>query len=106
MGTKIASQGDNQERGIEGSTTVNATGTAARFSVICDSSRHLYLYRQPEALAAELGLRNRKSGERIERVARQQVITLESTEEVLGLVAKEEVVYVLTATALISLFVD
>ena len=51
-------------------------------------------------------MRNRKSGERIERVARQQVITLESTEEVLGLVAKEEVVYVLTATALISLFVD
>ena len=83
-----------------------AAPASARFSVICDSSRHLYLYRQPEALAAELGLRNRKSGERIERVARQQVITLESTEEVLGLVAKEEVVYVLTATALISLFVD
>ena len=79
---------------------------SARFSVICDSSRHLYLYRQPEALAEELGLRNRKSGERVERVARQQVITLEPTEEVLGLVAKEEVIHVLTATSLNSLVVD
>ena len=83
-----------------------AAPASARFSVICDSSRHLYLYRQPEALAAELGLRNRKSGERVERVARQQVITLEPTEEVLGLVAEEEVIHVLSATALTSLVVD
>merc|ERR1712192_301029 len=40
-----------------------AAPASARFSVICDSSRHLYLYRQPEAHAAELGLRNRESGE-------------------------------------------
>jgi len=83
-----------------------AAPASARFSVICDSSRHLYLYRQPEALAAELGLRNRKSGERVERVARQQVITLEPTEEVLGLVAEEKVIYVLSPTALTSLVVD
>ena len=43
---------------------------------------------------------------RVERVARQQVITLEPTEEVLGLIAMEEVIHVLTATALTSLIVD
>merc|ERR1719341_1889242 len=37
--TKNASQGDNQERGIEGSTTVNATGTAAVNGKTSRSSR-------------------------------------------------------------------
>ena len=39
-------------------------------SVNSDSMRHLYLYRQPESLAAETELMNRRSGQRVEKVAR------------------------------------
>ena len=69
---------------------------SCRYSVISDSSRHLYLYRQPESLAAETELRNRKSGQRVEKVARQQVVTLDTSSDILGLVAREMVVQVLT----------
>ena len=70
------------------------------YSVICDNRKHIYLYRQPESLAAETELRNRKSGQRIEKVARQQVITLDSSDEIMGLVAMELSLYVLTKTCL------
>jgi len=83
-----------------------AAPASARYSVICDSSRHVYLYRQPEALAAEMGLRNRKSGEKVEKVAKQQVITLESSGEILGLVAGENSVFVLTGTTIWTLAVN
>jgi hypothetical protein len=83
-----------------------AAPASARYSVICDASRHLYLYRQPEALAAELGLRNRRSGEKVERVARQLVVTLEGGDQVLGLVAGEAAVSVLTMSGLTTVAVS
>ena len=41
------------------------------YCVISDSHRHLYLYRQPELLPVETELRNRRSGQRVDRVAKQ-----------------------------------
>ena len=82
-----------------------AAPPSAGYSVICDATRHLYIYRQPEALAQELGLRNRHSGQRVEKVARQQVVTLDSQEEVVGLVAAEASVFVLMASSLTILAV-
>jgi hypothetical protein len=69
---------------------------SCNYSVISDNMRHLYLYRQPESLAQETQLRNRKSGQRVEKVARQQVITLDTTSEIMGLVAMELMMFVLT----------
>lgn len=74
---------------VSGSPTWN-------YSVICDNSRHLYIYRQPQSLAAETELRNRKSGQRIEKVAKQQVVTLESSGDILGLVSMSASIVVLT----------
>ena len=69
---------------------------SCNYSVICDNIRHLYLYRQPESLAAETELRNRRSGQRVQKIAKQQVITLDSVSEILGLVATEANLFVLT----------
>ena len=74
---------------VSGSPTWN-------YSVICDNSRHLYIYRQPQSLAAETELRNRKSGQRIEKVAKQQVVTLENSGDILGLVSMSTSIVVLT----------
>ena len=57
------------------------------YSAICDNSRHVYIYRQPQALAEETELRNRRSGQRVAAVARQQVVTLDTTADILGLAA-------------------
>ena len=72
------------------------------YSVICDNSRHLYLYRQPRQLAAETELRNRKSGQRIEKVAVQQVVTLETLSDVIGCAALENSLLILTREKLFS----
>jgi len=69
---------------------------SCHYSVISDNTRHLYLYRQPESLAQETELRNRRSGQRIEKVAKQQVITLDTSSEIMGVVAMEIVLMVLT----------
>merc|ERR1712029_90381 len=74
---------------VSGSPTWN-------YSVICDNSRHLYIYRQPQSLAAETELRNRKSGQRIEKVAKQQVVPLYSNKEILGLAALTNSLVVIT----------
>ena len=47
-------------------------------------------------MPVETELRNRKSGQRVEKVAKQQVVTLDTTSEILGLVALDMVVVVLT----------
>lgn len=69
----------------------------ASFAAICDRSRHVYVYRQPAALAREFDLRNRKSGERVTEVAQQQVVTLDpAEEEVMGAAATRNVLVVAT----------
>ena len=66
------------------------------YSVISDNSRHLYIYRQPQSLAAETELRNRKSGQVVSKVAKQQVVTLDSNKEILGLAALTNSLVVIT----------
>ena len=72
------------------------------YSVISDNARHLYIYRQPQSLAAETELRNRRSGERVSKVAKQQVITLDSQGDILGLVALPASLVVLTQDKLFT----
>ena len=73
-----------------------AAPASCGYSVICDNSRHLYLYRQPQRLAAETELRNRRSGQKVEKVAVQQVITLESQADIIGCAALHNSLVVLT----------
>ena len=72
------------------------------YSVISDNSRHLYVYRQPQDLAEETELRNRRSGQKVSQVAKQQVITLDSQGDILGLVALSSLLVVLTKDKLFS----
>ena len=53
-------------------------------------------------LAEETELRNRRSGQKVSQVAKQQVITLDSQGEILGLVALSSVLVVLTKDKLFS----
>ena len=72
------------------------------YVAICDRSRHIYVYRQPTALADGCDLRNRKSGQRVKQISKQQVITIDDgAEEVQGAVATEAALFVLTTSKLV-----
>ena len=72
------------------------------YVAICDRSRHIYVYRQPTALADGCDLRNRKSGQRVKQISKQQVITIDDgADEVQGAVATEAALFVLTTSRLV-----
>lgn len=71
------------------------------YSVVCETSRHVFIYRQNrEVTSGEL--RNRHSGQRIGVVAEQQVVSLDDN-EILGIFAHDEILYLLTENSLILL---
>nr|XP_018899756.1 PREDICTED: nudC domain-containing protein 1 [Bemisia tabaci]XP_018899757.1 PREDICTED: nudC domain-containing protein 1 [Bemisia tabaci] len=71
------------------------------YAAICETTRHVYLYKQSCSVSSEL--RNRKTGSRIGAVAKQHLINLPSSEEVLGVQANEKSLFVLTTAHLYSL---
>nr|XP_045606302.1 nudC domain-containing protein 1-like isoform X1 [Procambarus clarkii] len=82
---------------------VKASKTMAKFTcssadasyvAVADVKSHIYVFFQPEAFGGEL--RNRKSGKRMNTVARQLVISLKTHSEILGLHASPGVLFVLT----------
>ena len=61
------------------------------------------MYRQPTALADGCDLRNRKSGQRVKAVSKQQVITIDDgADEVQGAVATQDTLFVLTTKSLVA----
>ncbi|KAK3912429.1 NudC domain-containing protein 1 [Frankliniella fusca] len=71
------------------------------YAAVCDTSRHVYLYRQPSAVGSEL--RNRSTGRRVPQVAKQQLVQLESDCHVLGCHATSNYLFLLTDEALFKL---
>ncbi|XP_037085794.1 nudC domain-containing protein 1-like [Pollicipes pollicipes] len=71
------------------------------YAVICETSRHVYIYHQPSPVCGEL--RNRRSGQRITEVSRQQVVSLEDSDPILGVAAAARFLLVLTASRLHAL---
>lgn len=66
--------------------------------------RHAFIYRQNKAVTSG-ELRNRRSGQRVGTVAEQQVISLPE-EEILGLSATNEILYLLTETFILALKIE
>ena len=75
------------------------------YAAIIDRQRHVYIYRKPEAIAEGCELRNRKSGQSVEKVAKQQVSTLDHDSEdfVVGAIATRKTVFVATCCNLYCL---
>ncbi|XP_076806640.1 nudC domain-containing protein 1-like [Clavelina lepadiformis] len=69
------------------------------YVALCECQRRIFIYRQPSPLTTSL--RNRSSGQVIGKVAVQQVATLDSNDNILGFVASNERMYVLTSSELV-----
>lgn len=74
------------------------------YVAVCEASRHIYIYRQPVAIATEL--RNRHTGQHIAHVAKHQLVNLDSMSEVLGVHASCHMLYVLTMDTLYALRIN
>uniref|UniRef100_A0A914WVS8 NudC domain-containing protein 1 n=1 Tax=Plectus sambesii TaxID=2011161 RepID=A0A914WVS8_9BILA len=71
------------------------------YSVIIDGAKHAYIYWQPSPLSTDL--RNRKNGNRVTAVAKQQLVTLpDMTDEILGFHAASDCLFLLTAGKVIA----
>ncbi|XP_069112938.1 nudC domain-containing protein 1-like [Argopecten irradians] len=64
------------------------------YVAVCDCARHVYIYRQPAPITSPV--RNRKTGRQVNSVAKQQVISLESVDNILGVQATDEKLFVIT----------
>uniref|UniRef100_T1J4A4 NudC domain-containing protein 1 n=1 Tax=Strigamia maritima TaxID=126957 RepID=T1J4A4_STRMM len=72
------------------------------FAIVCDTRRHLYVYHRPVASQ----IRNRRNGMQNASVARQQVINLDSPDEIIGIHASTNNVFVLTKNTLFAIHVE
>ena len=76
------------------------------FAAIVDRCRHVYIYRQPTKISEGCELRNRNTGQKVKKVAKLQVVTMEqdtNNEEVIGALASNTTVFVATKTSLFTI---
>ena len=62
-----------------------------------------FSFRQPTSIAQECELRNRKSGAKVTQVSKQQVITLDNTDEILGAAATEKSLILVTSSKVMAI---
>lgn len=70
------------------------------YSAIAETSRRVFVYRQPTAIASEFDLRHRKSGRRVNQVAKQQVLNVEGNEDIMGIAATDFTLVVATPVSI------
>lgn len=75
-----------------------ASSPSYSYVAICETSRRAYIYYQPAALASSL--RNRKTGRQVDSVAKQQVVTLNSHQSIVGCHAAADFLFILTTDTL------
>ncbi|OWF48809.1 nudC domain-containing protein 1-like isoform X2 [Mizuhopecten yessoensis] len=64
------------------------------YVAVCDCVRHVYVYRQPTPITSPV--RNRKTGQKVNAVAKQQLVSLESVDNILGIQATDEKLFMIT----------
>lgn len=74
------------------------------YVAISDNIRHIYVYRQSTPVLTPV--RNRKTGQQINTVAKQQVISLDSTDHILGLRATNNKIFILTDSKLFMVKIE
>ena len=74
------------------------------YAAIIDRTRHVYIYKQPSDIAEGCELRNRATGQSVKKVAKQQVITLQDTnEEIIGAFASPKTLFIATRSSLFAI---
>jgi len=68
------------------------------YVAVCETSRHVYIYRQPGQFGGDL--RCRSTGEKVKKIARQQLVQLDAGSNVVGCHAACENIFILTTTTL------
>lgn len=72
------------------------------YAAICETRKHIFLYCQNKSIGSN-ELRNRTTGKRINSLAQQQVFSLPSNDEILGIYASNSYLYILGENFLTAL---
>lgn len=70
------------------------------YSIVCEPHRHIFIYKG--AYESASGLKNRNSSEKIS-IGQQKLVTMDDTDEVVGLVCENEVTMLLTQSQILCL---
>ena len=70
------------------------------FVCICDTIKHLYIYKVRSEVGEETQLRNRKTGKAVTHVSKQFVVSLEADQEIMGVYCSNEYLVVLMENSL------
>ena len=68
------------------------------YAVVCDCVRHVYVYWQPAPVLSPL--RNRKTGRNVAAIAKQQLVSLQSVDSVMGLQVTADRMFILAGKTL------
>lgn len=64
------------------------------FVAICDTIKHVYVYKQPHEIGSDL--RNRRTGQVLTHTSKQHVVSLDPAADILGAWATNEFLFILT----------
>nr|CAG4640989.1 EOG090X08S2 [Eulimnadia texana] len=76
------------------------------YAAICDALRHIYVYRQPGPMPSGVQLTHRPTGRKIGSLAIQQLVSLDIAEEILGAVATNKLLLIVTSTTLFAIKIN
>ena len=68
------------------------------YAVVCDCVRHVYVYWQPAPVLSPL--RNRKTGRNVAAIAKQQLVSLQSVDSIVGLQVTNDRMFILAGKTL------
>lgn len=68
------------------------------YAALCDCVRHIYIYRQPEGTLS--AVKNRKTGQVVTEVSKQQLVSLDCQDPILGMQTTNERIFILTSQRL------
>ncbi|PIK58046.1 putative nudC domain-containing protein 1 isoform X2 [Apostichopus japonicus] len=68
------------------------------YTVLCDCVRHVYIYRQPEGTMSPV--KNRKTGKVVTEISKQQLVSLDCQDNILGMQTSNERIFILTSQRL------
>lgn len=76
------------------------------YAALCDAFTHIYIYRQSNCSSNGMEMLHRPTGRKMNNVARQQVLNIDTREECLGALATNNILMILTSSLLFAIHIN
>nr|CAG4647181.1 EOG090X08S2 [Megafenestra aurita]SVE92483.1 EOG090X08S2 [Megafenestra aurita] len=76
------------------------------YAALCDAFTHIYIYRQSNCSSNGMEMLHRPTGRKMNNVARQQVLNIDTREECLGALATNNILMILSSSLLFAIHIN